>query len=209
MDHRSEARSFVDALRIARPCVEEWDAMIAVSGEARDRVRHCARCDRDVYAVSSMARDEAAAFLRARVGERTCVRLLRRDDGTVVTRDCPSTTPEQRRRRLHVFAATALLATTIGVERSIDADARPTAPLLARDPAVTVAPTIDREDATTVSPPSLAIAGAHNLSTPVPANLARPAPTRVVTKQPAKWGSLPANTKRPPGPTMGLMELGY
>lgn len=70
-------------LRVASPCKASWSAM---AGD--DRVRHCHLCDLNVYNLSAMTEAEAAALVREREG-RLCVRFYRRQDGTVITRDCP------------------------------------------------------------------------------------------------------------------------
>lgn len=70
-------------VRIANPCDVPWDAM---TGD--ERVRFCERCRLNVYNLSAMTRQEAEDFLQRREG-RTCLRLFRRSDGTVLTRDCP------------------------------------------------------------------------------------------------------------------------
>ena len=110
---RIAERSVVDDLRVARPCFEPWDEMDDVEGEEADRVRHCARCDRHVFNVSALSRAEAAAFLRERTGQRTCVRFYRRADDTVVTSDCPP-----RRVHLpmvlHAALVTAAVTTAVG-----------------------------------------------------------------------------------------------
>lgn len=53
-----------------------------------DRQRHCRRCNLNVYNLSEMSRNEAEAFLAECEG-RVCVKLYRRHDGTVITKDCP------------------------------------------------------------------------------------------------------------------------
>lgn len=113
-DYRTPARSLVDELRVGRPCFESWARMRPVDGESPDRVRHCARCDKSVFDVSSMPRDEAEAFLIEKTGQPTCVRFFRRDDDTVVTSDCPITRAE-RRVVLRTIAATAVVTGAIAV----------------------------------------------------------------------------------------------
>src|SRR5690606_9443077 len=68
---------------VAKPCPAAWEAM---AGD--DRVRNCGQCDRMVYNISGLSRSEAADLIANREG-RTCVRLHRRSDGTVLTNDCP------------------------------------------------------------------------------------------------------------------------
>jgi hypothetical protein len=53
-----------------------------------ERARFCQHCKLHVYNLSDMSRDEAEAFIAGLEG-RTCLRLFRREDGTVLTRDCP------------------------------------------------------------------------------------------------------------------------
>lgn len=53
-----------------------------------DRVRFCSACKLNVYNLSGMSRKEATELFTLIEG-RLCVRLFRRLDGTVLTRDCP------------------------------------------------------------------------------------------------------------------------
>jgi hypothetical protein len=73
----------INGVRIASPCPASWEQM---AGD--DRVRHCSLCHQSVYDLSSMTGAEVARFLGAH-DEDVCVRLYRRADGTVMTRDCP------------------------------------------------------------------------------------------------------------------------
>jgi hypothetical protein len=73
----------LELIQIASPCTADWDAM---AGD--ERMRHCSQCNLNVFNLSDMTRDEATAFVAAREG-RTCVRMFKRSDGTVITRDCP------------------------------------------------------------------------------------------------------------------------
>ena len=71
-----------------------------------NRVRVCNGCDRPVFNLSEMTRDQAEAVLATR-GIKPCVRFYRRVDGTVMTADCP--TKVRRSHRLTVITAGALL----------------------------------------------------------------------------------------------------
>jgi hypothetical protein len=53
-----------------------------------DRKRFCGECKLNVYNLSDMTRREAESFLLESEG-RVSVRYFRRDDGTVLTKDCP------------------------------------------------------------------------------------------------------------------------
>lgn len=75
----------LEDIRIATPCKADWTSM-----KGDEKQRHCELCHLDVYNLSAMSRREAEAFLQSRKTEgRTCVRLFRRSDGTVITQDCP------------------------------------------------------------------------------------------------------------------------
>jgi hypothetical protein len=84
-----------------------------------DRVRSCSACEKNVYDLSALTREEANTFLAARVGEALCVRLFQRADGTVMTADCSvgakaADGGRRRRRHLAVLAA-SVMATAAGV----------------------------------------------------------------------------------------------
>jgi hypothetical protein len=79
------AAAALDRLEIASPCPMRWGELDAVA----EGVRSCGRCEQRVYDVATLTRTEAAALLAAHEGQRLCVRLYRREDGRVLTRDCP------------------------------------------------------------------------------------------------------------------------
>lgn len=106
--------SILDQVEVASPCSESWERM---TGD--ERVRHCAKCDLDVFNLSEMTRADAEALLRARwgVGKRLCVRLYKRADGTVITQDCPVGLARIRRRIARISAiAAGLLFAALGVD---------------------------------------------------------------------------------------------
>lgn len=73
----------LDNLHIASPCSASWDAM---NGD--DKARFCKGCQKNVFNISLMSRQEAEALIRAKEGN-LCVRFAQREDGTVITQDCP------------------------------------------------------------------------------------------------------------------------
>jgi hypothetical protein len=73
---------------IATPCNADWDEMLG-----DDRTRRCGVCNRDVLDLSAYTLEEVDAFVLS-VNEPPCIRLYRRADGTIVTRDCPSSIPK-------------------------------------------------------------------------------------------------------------------
>lgn len=74
----------LDHVRIASPCSARWEQM-----EGDDRRRYCSTCRLHVYNLAEMERADAERLLRSSGETGLCVRLYRRQDGTVLTRDCP------------------------------------------------------------------------------------------------------------------------
>jgi hypothetical protein len=72
--------------------------------------RFCTSCGLNVYNLSAMTREEAEALILQKEG-RLCVRFFQRDDGTVMTTDCPVGVRAWyvRLRVVVAFAATLLL----------------------------------------------------------------------------------------------------
>jgi hypothetical protein len=102
----------LEQVRVASPCPANWDDM---TGD--DRTRFCGLCQLSVHNISEMTATEAEAFLRDSVGEkRTCIRLYRRADGTILTSNCPvglrAARDRMRRVVSRVAAAVALLVSS-------------------------------------------------------------------------------------------------
>jgi hypothetical protein len=95
----------LDTLIIATPCPAAWDEM-----QGDDRVRYCSLCQQSVFDVSAMTRADAEALVKQTTG-RLCLRLFRRSDGRVMTRDCPVGVFRAARRRFaRAVAAVTFLA---------------------------------------------------------------------------------------------------
>jgi hypothetical protein len=73
----------LDNVRIASPCGANWNEM-----RGDERKRYCAMCRLNVYNLSEMTRAQAENFLINAEG-RVCLRVFRRTDGTVITKNCP------------------------------------------------------------------------------------------------------------------------
>jgi hypothetical protein len=80
----NDDKTLLDRISIASPCSADWNAM-----QGDDRKRYCSQCKLHVHNLSGMTADESIDLLRAAGQGRLCVRLFRRADGTVLTRDCP------------------------------------------------------------------------------------------------------------------------
>ncbi len=96
-------RDAVDEIEIASPCSVPWEGM-----RGDDRVRFCGQCRQNVYNVRELSRAEARRLIANRE-QRVCVRIFRRDDGTVVTADCWSRLRAARRRGLLPFVAMMII----------------------------------------------------------------------------------------------------
>ena len=93
----------VDQVKVASPCNADWNEMMG-----DDRVRFCLSCEKNVYNLSAMPREDAEALLQARMpGGEVCVRFYQRPDGTVMTQDCPVGAKKKRRKLLAIAVASA------------------------------------------------------------------------------------------------------
>lgn len=119
----TKQNSDINNLRVASPCSVGWETM---SGD--ERVRRCASCELNIYNISEMKSEEVENLILKCEG-RICVRLYKRADGTVLTKDCPVGFRAYQKRAAR-FAGAAL-ATIFGLfsvsfgqketEKSIDA----------------------------------------------------------------------------------------
>lgn len=92
----------LDQVRVASPCKAEWNEMLG-----DERVRFCLSCEKNVYNLSSMTKDDAEALLRERLGDDLCVRFYQRADGTILTQDCPVGVKKKQRKKLALAVAGA------------------------------------------------------------------------------------------------------
>lgn len=92
----------LDQVRVASPCNASWDEMLG-----DDRVRFCTSCEKNVFNLSAMSRDDAERLLEERLGGELCVRFYQRADGTIMTQDCPVGVTKKRRKMAVLAAAGA------------------------------------------------------------------------------------------------------
>lgn len=73
-------------LMIAAPCSAKWDDM-----QGAGAIRFCHLCELNVYDTKLMSEAEISELmsLNEQNGRQTCLKLYRRADGTLLTRDCP------------------------------------------------------------------------------------------------------------------------
>lgn len=105
-------KSLLDSVYIAEPCNVGFENM-----EGDDRVRFCGQCKLNVYNISQMTDKEAEKLIRESDG-RTCLRLYRRADGTIITDNCPVGLRAARARLRKVII---LFATFVGWQFLIQA----------------------------------------------------------------------------------------
>ena len=99
----------LDAVTIASPCTVSWDTM------AGDKTkRFCGQCRLHVHDVSQMTRREADALIES-AGGRCCLRLWRRPDGRVITKDCGRVRLAIARRVMILRAAAAGVFAALGL----------------------------------------------------------------------------------------------
>jgi hypothetical protein len=92
----------LDQVKVASPCDRDWNEMLG-----DDRVRFCLGCEKNVFNLSAMKREEAEALLRERLGNDLCVRFYQRTDGTILTEDCPVGVKKKRRKKIALAVAGA------------------------------------------------------------------------------------------------------
>lgn len=83
---RKSRRVNLNNIAIAAPCNASWQVMTGT-----DRERTCHTCQTKVYNLNAMTKSDAEAFLQSKIdnGESYCLKLSRRTDGTIITKDCP------------------------------------------------------------------------------------------------------------------------
>jgi len=103
--------SILSRIEIAKPCSADWESM---TGDERERT--CQLCQLNVFNIAEMTKTEAESFLAERIPQgRVCIRIFRRQDGTIITDDCPrglrAARDAARRLKQRVAAAASLVLT--------------------------------------------------------------------------------------------------
>jgi hypothetical protein len=109
-------------IRVATPCSADWNAM---TGD--ERVRACASCNKNVYNVSALTREEAEALILEKEGA-LCVRYYQRKDGTILLKDCSIGIRQKRKRRVVAAGVAALLGGGVFAAIRLSADVKRPAP---------------------------------------------------------------------------------
>ncbi len=101
----------LEQIRIAAPCSVPWDSM-----QGDSRKRFCEQCQLHVYNISDMTRQVAEEFLQQEKG-RVCINMYKREDGTVLTQDCPVGLKAIRRkfRKMMFLVGSLAVSTLMGI----------------------------------------------------------------------------------------------
>lgn len=102
----------LERLAVAGPCDQPWSQMKGTAS-----IRRCEVCDQRVFNLEAMSRQEIEDMVLFTNGT-PCVRLKRRRDGTIITRECVRAEADQRLRRARtqlardaaIVAMTAIIA---------------------------------------------------------------------------------------------------
>lgn len=114
-----------------------------------ERIRHCHRCDLNVYNLTAMTRDEAQSLVDSTEG-RLCTRFYRRQDGTILTRDCRAGNSSELAALASVGVRFGVLGSLMAATALLPRILPSTPPVVAAAPAVsqaTAAVPGDEEDA--------------------------------------------------------------
>jgi hypothetical protein len=166
-----KSRIDLDRVRIASPCKANWNEM---SGD--ERSRHCRECKLNVYNVAGLTKKEAEALLeKAAAGQRVCLRLSRRADGTIITKDCPAGVKLARRLKIRAAAlrlsATAAVFWMLGIARPAPAQevlGKVAAPAYSRQQPAPVNNNLEPEAEPTMGEPVAAPQPPHLPDNPTP-----------------------------------------
>jgi hypothetical protein len=101
-------------LAVASPCHASWDDM---TGD--ELTRFCGDCQKNVYNISGMSRDEAVVLVQEKEGD-ICIRFYQRADGTVLTADCEVGLAAVGRRFKRLFAALLALLGFFTITGTLD-----------------------------------------------------------------------------------------
>lgn len=115
---------------ISTPCSVSWaDMEVDANDRSNISTRFCGDCKLNVHNLSSLSDEEVVVLLdKKAAGERVCTYFYRKDDGTLVTDNCPKQI-KQMRNRLQAYAASMLVALCWILASSADAQGLVGAPL--------------------------------------------------------------------------------
>jgi hypothetical protein len=102
----------LDSLSISSPCPASWEQM-----KGSESVRFCSQCEQPVYNLALISKREIGKLISQNTG-RLCIRLYRRADGKIMTKDCPRGRMKKIRRVIAGALALAAMAFCVLVWRT-------------------------------------------------------------------------------------------
>ena len=101
----------LEQVKIASPCPMKWEEM-----QGNERKRFCHSCQLNVYNISEMAKEEAENLIRDSE-DRLCITMFQREDGTILTKDCPVGLKSIRRkyREAILFLSSIAISVLAGI----------------------------------------------------------------------------------------------
>lgn len=104
---KRDIKNQIQSYFISSPCSVKWNDMQAE--QSNSSVRFCGDCKLNVHNLSSLSDEEVVVLLNRKAsGERVCTYFYRKEDGTLVTDNCPKQM-KQMRDRLQAYAASMLV----------------------------------------------------------------------------------------------------
>ena len=98
-------------ITVKTPCFEDWSKMV---GDERKRL--CEKCNKPVFNLRELSEDEALQLLN--LPSPVCMRLYRRADGTVITKECVGGRHRRWRNTSFLIAALATVFGSLGLKLS-------------------------------------------------------------------------------------------
>jgi hypothetical protein len=185
------SESPLDNLHIASPCHASWEAM-----SGNDKARFCKSCQKNVFNISMMTRQQAESLIHSREGN-LCVRYAQREDGTVITNDCPVGIEKAKSAvykpwRFFVASVAGIIAAICGALGISPSFAQPPIDPPSRiDKTLKVVGRIAPIPKTNQAPPVLmGEMPAHSTSSQAPVLMGKPAPLKQPVNVPVLQGGL-------------------
>ena len=106
-----ESRQAIHKAEVAAPCEQPWEEM---SGD--EKARLCSKCSLNVYNFAEMTESEIAEIIQnsQASNSRVCVKIYKRFDGKILTKDCPVGVRLLEAARYELYTRFGFIASSIG-----------------------------------------------------------------------------------------------
>jgi hypothetical protein len=112
---KKEDYSIIQSIKIAEPCNVDWNSM---TGD--ERKRFCGQCKLNVYNVEKLAQSDVVSLIQENEGN-VCMQLYRRQDGTILTENCPVGLRKLRDKARKLIKTAAAVFTWLALTNGADA----------------------------------------------------------------------------------------